>query len=131
MPRPTSRLDLFFVPDDRSSGAVDAARALVERWDPVPAGARAARLDDPGALVLYANRVGGFRATCGRCGASVAAALRPFAETPCGGCGAQLPFDEVVCRPEACIGRAAAVLVDVDTATVEAPPGFRRVLARM
>lgn len=133
MARPTSRLDVYLVPPTREPEAVALVRERLARWDDavLQAGQASIRVDEPGGLVLYANRVGGFKATCSSCGGSVAATFRPLSHTECAGCGATLTYDEVVCRPTTALGRAALVLVDVDNAVFEDPEGWTVVLARV
>lgn len=133
MARATHRLDVYLVPPTTTDDAVqqvadrlarDGAR-LLER-----SGAKDARVDDTGTRTLYANQLGGFHVTCS-CGAGLARVFQPLGTTVCPSCGKASTFAEVVCRPPAAVGRAALVLMDVDTALFEDTEGWAVVLKRV
>lgn len=139
MPPPASRVDLFVVPwpSDRDPAVLSD---LVGRGSPyfrpdgapgpeafVEGGFRTWRLDVGPTPRFFANRQGGFRATCPACGAPLAAALARMAdawrraEAPvCPGCGRALLPDDVVYAPLAVFARGALALTDVGSITLTA-----------
>lgn len=134
MARPAALLDVFLVPPGAPD---DAAHAVDERLRAWQAGQHVpdvrpthVRADLPGEPVLYANQLGGFHVTCSHCGEGLARVFRPLQRTLCPGCGRELPFEEVVCRPPAAIGSAALVLMGVEEAVWHDPLGWQVVLRR-
>jgi len=139
--RVRSRLDLICVPkgvDDvvdvhrwttaraeweRSGWLVDGAPTA----ELVDGGGASMRLDVPGARVVYANQLGGFRVWCPACGEGMA---RPFAKAmegartggplraQCAACGVESPFEALKVRPPIRVGRSALVFEDVNGSTL-------------
>ncbi|MCB9676865.1 MAG: hypothetical protein H6737_17250 [Alphaproteobacteria bacterium] len=147
-PRATHRLDLHLVPGDLSEAAAEAVEALWRAWEAqgylagrgpgeragalVEGGFAHARRDDPGAVVLYANQVGGFQVRCPECGSGLARSLDWAGTTVCPSCGGAFALEALDCRPPVARGRASLVLMDVgSTAIAEIPPGWRVVMRRV
>lgn len=136
--RPTSRLDLFLVPAERSLAAVSLVRDQIRSWRAegkiaaddgpgprplVDGGFLRVRVDEPGGPTLYANQVGGFHVRCPACGAGLGGAFRPFGATSCV-CGRTFPVEALVCRPPVAVGWASLVIVDARSMQVDAPIGW-------
>lgn len=136
MPLASHRISVFVVPKDPEqvlSGAQEEALlAELERrhWlsergqageqseDVIEGGFQRLRVDRPGRPVLYGNRLGGFRARCPSCGASVAAELgavlevwreQGHRESACRACGSRFLLEEWEYAPHASPGRWALV----------------------
>ena len=152
MPHPSSRLDIYIVPQGGRREVHAMARALFDEWvlagwvlddgsgmpgmeEVVPRGCRRVRLDLPESRVLYANQQGGFRAQCMGCGASVAQHVTalvspavPNGKVNCGQCGCELEGGGVKFSPHAAFGFGAMVLCDVGS--FELTPGAKATLTR-
>ncbi len=140
--RPTHRLDIHLVPVDRTEAAVTAVSTLWDTWvargflessgapgprvnSLVDGGFVRARRDDPGAVVLYANQIGGFQVRCPECQTGLATEFRVHEPTACPGCGGRFEVEDLECRPAVARGRASLVLADVGHFEVsEVPEGF-------
>ncbi|MEQ1568247.1 MAG: hypothetical protein ABMA64_21590 [Myxococcota bacterium] len=130
-------MDHLWVPADRDL-AVEAGHALIRSLRaagildgdrPGPHGAQwadrfdAIRVDDPGAVVLYANGVGGFRPACPVDRAPIVPAFSaaltgwraggPFS-VACPACGETHPLDALDLSPAAAFGRFAIRTIDPD-----------------
>lgn len=140
--RPTHRLDIHLVPVDRTDAALTAVGEVWDTWvargflessgQPGPSagslvdgGFVRARRDDPGAVVLYANQVGGFQVRCPECQTGLASEFRVKEATECPGCGGRFEVEQLDCRPAVARGRASLVLADVGHFELsEVPDGF-------
>jgi predicted RNA-binding Zn-ribbon protein involved in translation (DUF1610 family) len=150
--RASHRLDLICAPPDGL--ALPGVRPRIEGWLGAPpstrvaGGFRAARIDDPGHRVIYANGPGGVQVSCPSCGAALARAWAAAAERwraggedglQCVACGEPLTLRGARTRPPACPGTWAIVLQEVEDAALlpaarvelEAiAPGWTEVLRR-
>jgi hypothetical protein len=143
--RPTSRLDLLLVPTaldappDRGAALIARLREvgaiatdgtpgpMAERWSPHRF-ARV-RLEDPGAVVLWSNRQGGFRVRCPRTGEPIAAVFAAALgawraggprELACPSCGETHPLEAVPADPAIALGPWAIATIDIDGTTLSA-----------
>jgi len=145
---PSHRLDVHLVPADRTDRAVAEVWSVWEDWvrrgyltaegpgplagELIPGGFVAARVDDPRAVVLYSNQVGGFQVRCPICGHGLAREFRPPGPTRCPECNGSFEVEDLDCRPPVALGRASIVLMDVASAVVNrVPTGWSVVLRRV
>lgn len=137
MPKPSSRLDLFVVPDEVDAApdvaALDAI-GLAHGWWTAQGGhgPQATDLVEGGFVRrllhadpqprLYANQQGGFSVRCPGCDALVVRAFSAAVETwraggerqmTCPTCGAAFALEEASFRPDAAFARVALHLGDV------------------
>lgn len=139
MPHASHRLDLLRVPADLDAPPdQEAWQRLLAAWRAdgrlagsgsgrdgdglIQGGFRRLWLDDPGRLTLYANQQGGFRVSCPRGGANLAAefsaALQRWREgadrgLPCPACGAWHALEAIPLSPPGAFARWAVVFSDV------------------
>jgi hypothetical protein len=142
MPRPTHRIDLIAVPAVPDSHPIEGARALMAELlaegvvtpdgRPGPRASRwmsgqfaRIRLDEPGAVTLYANRLGGFRVACPTTRASIVPAfgramhaLRAGGERVlrCPSCGSEHALEELAFAPPAAFASLAVITADAGAA---------------
>ncbi|MEQ1508607.1 MAG: hypothetical protein ABMB14_40620 [Myxococcota bacterium] len=141
--RASHRLDLVAVPADADRDAVhghrlldrlradgvldptDGAGPAAERW--VVGGFARIRVDDPGIVVLYANRQGGFRVRCPQTGEPVIRAFEAAVtawrsgeprQLACPSCGRFHALDALDAEPPIAFGAWAVVTADAGSATL-------------